>query len=189
MPPKRNAGAKVVDGFTAVSRHPPGRSAWGCKGCSAKQPYKSAGGKWNGAQAETCTICGTAANPTCFRYGTNGKDGGKWAPWVIDDPKPAAKAAAAGPAVRSEKQAAVNEKRRADQLAKDLAKAKKELAAAKAAPAGDAGDADADDGDTEGGETSFTARKARVDALVEQIRDYKVFATKHPSPDHDNFLA
>ena len=51
--------------------------------CSAKEPFKSepCGGLYNGATAAACRICYKPATKKCTRYGTNGKDGGKWAPW------------------------------------------------------------------------------------------------------------
>ena len=188
MPKKRNAGAKI-DGFTAVPKHPPGRNSWRCIGCSKNDQFKSATppGKWNGAMSTHCSICSKPATPACVRFGTNGKDGGKWAPWVADDSKPKVAPAVTSPSQRSAEQKAFNEKRRADNLAKDLADTKKKLAAAKASPAAD--DADADEADADGGDSDFTTRKARVDALVEEVRDYKGFYAKYPTPDHANTLA
>ena len=85
------------DGFKTIARRAPGRNSWRCPHCSKKEPFKSEpwGGYFNGAQACQCKQCGFTATKNCTRYGTNGKDGGKWAPWDPSNPpktltKPAA---------------------------------------------------------------------------------------------------
>jgi hypothetical protein len=97
----------VNDGFTTVpKRGAPGKFSWCCPHCSKKDPYKADGGCWNGAQSEACRCCSKAPNGSYKRWGTNGKDGGKWKTWDKDSPS-----SDPPPSVRSPKQAAANDAR------------------------------------------------------------------------------
>ena len=141
------------DGFTRVpTRKPPGPFAWRCPNCSSREPFKADGGLWNGAQATCCRICSYAAKAkTCTRYGTNGKNGGKWAPWDDNNPpKPPNKPAAPAPRVPGQtpdvvkKRATAAEKKNAalekeNKQLKEAAKQTGGAPAATAAPAPGAG--------------------------------------------------
>ena len=77
------------DAFSDVGlRRKPGPFNWGCQSCGGRDPYKANKhpGCWNGAQSMSCRGCQKAPSSKCVRFGTNGKDGGKWKKWDPDNP-------------------------------------------------------------------------------------------------------
>ena len=78
--------------FTAVgSRRRPGPYSWRCPICSPNGVTATESGAcYNGATTADCRTCNYKAKKKgCSRYGTNGKDGGRYAPWGPNSrPKP-----------------------------------------------------------------------------------------------------
>ena len=129
------------DGFKTVARRTPNRYSWRCPHCSKQEPWKSepCGGYYNGASATECKQCPfvpTKRNAPP-RYGTNGNDGGKWAPWNPDaqPSRPAARSVpGALPPQPTAKQAARDKKLAAVEKENEKLRAQnKKLAAAPAA--------------------------------------------------------